>query len=72
MDFRHSCGVASIVYKFFDEKTKAAAVGSSFMDQTNLGNKLQKKLKKRKTAPAFFDKIWRTDLRIFLMENTNW
>ena len=61
----HGCGVASIVYKFFDRKTQAAAVGS-LLDHTNLANKLEKtKFKKRKIAPASFDQIWSTDLRIF-------
>ena len=57
-------GLASMVYKFFDKKSK----GSGIINETNyqLGNELHKpiikKFKKRKVYSSFRDNIWGVDL----------
>ena len=57
-------GLASMVYKFFDKKSK----GSGIINEPNyqLANELHKpiirKLKKRKVYSSFKDNIWGVDL----------
>ena len=56
--------LASIVYKFFDKKSKGSGIGNE--PNYQLANKLHKpvirKLKKRKVYSYFRDTIWGTDL----------
>ena len=55
-------GLASMVYKFFDKKSK----GSGLKENQELANKLHKpiirKFKKRKVHSSFKDNIWGVDL----------
>ena len=57
-------GLASMIYKFFDKKSK----GSGIINESNyqLANELHKpiikKFKKRKVYPSFRDNIWGVDL----------
>ena len=66
-------GLASMVYKFFDKKTKGSAVTpanksaiTSIAQNEQLADELHRpiirKLKKRKTCSAFKDNIWAADL----------
>ena len=49
-------GLASMVYKFFDKKSKGSGI------TTNEFKKVIKKFKKRKVYSSFKDKIWGVDL----------
>ena len=57
-------GLASMVYKFFDKKSKGSGIINEPIYQ--LANKLHKtiirKLKKRKVYLSYTDSIWRVDL----------
>ena len=57
-------GLASMVYKFFDKKSKGSGITNEFNYQ--LANELHKtiikKLKKRKVSSSFKDNIWGVDL----------
>ena len=60
----HQRGLASIVYKFFDKKSKESGITNEFNYQ--LANELHKpiitKFKKRKVHSSFKDNIWGVDL----------
>ena len=57
-------GLASMVYKFFDKKSKGSGINNEFNYQ--LANELHKpiikKFKKRKVYSSFRDNIWGVDL----------
>ena len=57
-------GLASMVYKFFDKKSKGTGIKA--MPNQQLANKLHKpiisKFKKRKVYSSFIDNIWGVDL----------
>ena len=59
-------GLASMVYKFFDEKTAGGAVRNENMSNKELAEELLKpiirKLKNRKIRSSFTDNIWGADL----------
>ena len=64
---RYQRGLASMVYKFFDKKSKGSDVAIKFVSQNQqLAEELHKpiirKFKKRKVDSAFKDNIWGTDL----------
>ena len=54
--------LASMVYKFFDKKSKGAGIKSEIKENQQLANELHKaiirKLKKRKVYSSFKDNIW--------------
>ena len=62
-------GLASMVYKFFDKKSKGSALKENqgnFLQNSQLANELHKpiirKFKKRKVYSSFKDNIWGVDL----------
>ena len=59
-------GLASIVYKFFDKKTKGSGIKDKIIVNQQLAEELHKsiirKFKKRKGYSAFKDYIWGADL----------
>ena len=59
-------GLASMVYKFFDKKSKGAGTKNEIKQNQQLANELHKpiirKLKKRKVYSSFKDNIWCVDL----------
>ena len=59
-------GLASIVYTFFDKKSKGAGIKSEIKENQQLVNELHKpiikKFKKRKVYSSFKDNIWDVDL----------
>ena len=64
-------GLASMVYKFFDKKSK----GSGLKENQKLANELHKstirKFKKRKVYTSFEDNIWGVDLADMQLINKN-
>ena len=58
-------GLASMVYKFFDEKSKGSGITTNEFNY-QLANELHKpvikKIKKRKVYSSFKDNIWGVDL----------
>ena len=58
-------GLASMVYKFFDKKSKGSGITTNEFNY-QLANELHKpiikKFKKRKVCSSFRDNIWRVDL----------
>ena len=63
-------GLASMVYKFFDKKTKGSGVNTPLEFNEQLAKKLHKpitrKFKKRKVYSAFKDNIWEASLIKYL------
>ena len=66
----YQCGLASMVYKFFDKKssggnTSSGAIKSEFMSNQQLAEELHKpilrKFEKRKVYSSFKDNTWGTD-----------
>ena len=57
-------GLASIVYKFFDKKSKGSDItnGSNYQLANELNEPIIKKFKKRKVYSSFKDNIWGVDL----------
>ena len=59
-------GLASMVYKFFDKKSKRSGIKNEIKKNQQLANELHKpiirKLKKTKLYPSFKDNIWGVDL----------
>ena len=59
-------GLTSIVYKFFDKKSKRAGIKNKIKQNQQLANKLHepiiRKFKKRKVYSSFNDNIWDVDL----------
>ena len=59
-------GLASIVYKFFDEKTSASGIKNENISNKELVGELHKPIirqfKKRKVHSTFIDKFWGSDL----------
>ena len=55
-------GLASMVYKFFDKKSKGAGIKNKIKENQQLANKLHqtiiRKFKKRKVYSSFKDNIW--------------
>ena len=62
----YQCGLASMVYKFFDEKTSGSGIKNENMSDQQLVEELHKpiirKFKKRKVHSAFADNICGLDL----------
>ena len=61
----HPRGLTSMVYKFFDKKTKGSGVKSIPQNEQlaeELHQPITKKFKKRKVYSAFKDNIWVADL----------
>ena len=58
--------LATMVYKFFDRKTKRSGIKNEIKQDQQLAEELHKpiirKFKKRKVYSAFKDNIWRADL----------
>ena len=55
-------GLASMVYKFFDEKSTASGIASSSILPGELHKPVIKKFEKRKLYSQFKDNIWGVDL----------
>ena len=59
-------GLASMVYKFFDKKSKGAGIKNEIKENQQLANELHqpivRKLKKRKVHSSFKGNIWGVDL----------
>ena len=59
-------GLASMVYKFFDKKTKGTGIENEIQENQQLANEFDKaiirKFKKRKVYSSFKDNIWVVDL----------
>ena len=59
-------GLASMVYKFFDKKSKRSGIKNEIKKNQQLANELHKpitrKFKKTKLYPSFKDNIWGVDL----------
>ena len=59
-------GLASMVYKFFDKKSKGAGIKNEIKENQQLANELHqpivRKLKKRKVHSSFNGNIWGVDL----------
>ena len=59
-------GLASMVYKFFDKKSKRSGIKNEIKKNQQLANELHKpitrKFKKQKLYPSFKDNIWGVDL----------
>ena len=59
-------GLASMVYKYFDKKSKGAGIKNEIKENEQLANELDKpiirKSRKRKVYSSFRDNIWRVDL----------
>ena len=59
-------GLASMVYKFFDKKSKGSGIKNEIKENQQLANELHKqiikKFKKRKVYSSFKDNIWGFDL----------
>ena len=63
----YQTGIASMIYKFFDKKSKGSGVANNEIKQNlQLAEELHKpiirKFKKRKVYSGFEDNIWRADL----------
>ena len=63
---RYQRGLASMVYKFFDKKSKGSGIKNEIKQNQQLANELHKpinrKFKKRKMYSSFKNNIWGTDL----------
>ena len=59
-------GLASMMYKFFDKKSKGAGVKNEIKENQQLANELHKpiirKFKRRKVYSSFKDNVWGVDL----------
>ena len=59
-------GLASMVYKFFDKKSKGAPIKNQIKENHQLANEIHKTMirtfKKRKVYSSFKDNIWGVDL----------
>ena len=59
-------GLASVVYKFFDKKSKGNGIKNEIKENQQLANEFHKpiirKFKKRKVYSSFKDNIWGIDL----------
>ena len=59
-------GLASMVYRFFDKKSKGSSIKNDIKENQQLANELHKpiirKFKKRKVYSSFKDNIWGVDL----------
>ena len=59
-------GLASIMYKFFDKKSKGAGAKNEIKENQQLANELHKpiirKFKRRKVYSSFKDNVWGVDL----------
>ena len=59
-------GLASMVYKFFDKKSKGAGIKNEIKENQQLANELHKpiirKFQKRKVYGSYKDNIWGSDL----------
>ena len=59
-------GLASMVYKFFDKKSKGTGIKNEIKENQQLANELHKpivrKFKRRKVYSSFKDNIWGVDL----------
>ena len=57
-------GLASIVYKFFDKKSKGSGITneSNYQLANELHKPIFKKFEKRKVCSSFRDNIWGVDL----------
>ena len=59
-------GLASMVYKFFDKKSKGSGIKNEVKEKQQLANELHKPIirmfKKRKVYSSFKDNIWGVDL----------
>ena len=59
-------GLASMVYKFFDTKSKGSGIKNEIKENQQLANELHKpiirKFKNRKVCSSFKDNIWGIDL----------
>ena len=69
-------GLASVVYKLFDKKSKEAGIKNEIKENQQLANELHKpiirKFKKRKVYSCFKDNIWGIDLAYMqLISNYN-
>ena len=62
----YQCGIASMVYKFFDKKTSGSGIKNENMSDQQLAEELHKpiirKFNKRKVHSPFIDNIWGADL----------
>ena len=58
-------GLASMIYKFFDNKSKGSGIKNEIKENQQLANELHKliirKFKKRKVCSSFKDNIWGVD-----------
>ena len=67
----HQRGLASMVYNFFDKKSKGSGINNE--PNYQLGNELHKpiirKFKKRRVYSYFRDNIWRVDLADMQLES---
>ena len=58
-------GLASMVYKFFDKKSKGSGIKNEIKENQQLANEIHKRiirsLKKRKVYPSFKNNIWSVD-----------
>ena len=63
---RYQKGLASMVYKFFDKKSKGCGIKNEIKENKQLANELHEpiitKFKKRKVHYSFKDNIWGADL----------
>ena len=59
-------GLASMIYKFFDKKSKGSGIKNEIKEKQQLANELHepiiRKFKKRKVYSSFKDNIWGVDL----------
>ena len=59
-------GLASMIYRFFDKKSKGTGIGNEIKENQQLGHELHKpiirKFKKRRMYSSFKDNIWSVDL----------
>ena len=67
------CGIASVVYKFFDRKSSGSGVKNEIMVRQELAKQLHKpfirNFKKRKAHSSFIDNIWDNILADVQLEN---
>ena len=66
-------GLASMVYKFFDKKTKETGIKNEIKENHQLANELHKpvikKFKNRKIYSFFKDNIWEVDMQLISKYN---